>query len=55
MVQGMVTAAYGKQAPKVIVAEARIADCLYQSAVSGKADAIPVGGDLQTVMAGLAW
>ena len=54
MVQGMVTAAYGKQAPKVIVAEARIADCLYQSAVSGKADAIPVGGDLQTVMAGLA-
>lgn len=54
MVQGMLTAAYGENRPKVIVAEALIADCLYRSAVSKKGDAIAVGGDLQTVMAGLA-
>lgn len=54
MVQGMLTAAYGKNRPKVIVAEALIADCLYRSAISEKGAAIPVGGDLQTVMAGLA-
>lgn len=54
MVQGMLTAAYGENRPKVIVAEALIADCLYRSALSKKGTAIPVGGDLQTVMAGLA-
>ena len=55
MVQGMVTAAWGEHRPKVIVAEALIADCLYRSARSKEGDAIAVGGDLQTVMAGLAW
>lgn len=54
MVQGMVTAAWGENRPKVIVAEALIADCLYRSARSKEGDAIAVGGDLQTVMAGLA-
>jgi diaminopropionate ammonia-lyase len=54
MVQGMVTAAWGEHRPKVIVAEALIADCLYRSARSKEGDAIAVGGDLQTVMAGLA-
>ncbi|MFV0548007.1 MAG: diaminopropionate ammonia-lyase [Limnobaculum xujianqingii] len=54
MAQGMLTAAYGENRPKVIVAEALIADCLYRSALSKKGDAIAVGGDLQTVMAGLA-
>ncbi|VFS46672.1 Diaminopropionate ammonia-lyase [Budvicia aquatica] len=54
MVQGMLTATYGENRPKVIVAEALIADCLYRSAVSKKGEAIAVGGDLQTVMAGLA-
>lgn len=38
----------------MIVAEALIADCLYRSARSKEGDAIAVGGDLQTVMAGLA-
>jgi threonine dehydratase len=38
----------------VIVAEALIADCLYRSARSKEGDAVAVGGDLQTVMAGLA-
>lgn len=54
MVQGMLTATYGENRPKVIVAEALIADCLYRSAVAKKGEAIAVGGDLQTVMAGLA-
>lgn len=54
MVQGMLTALYGVDRPKVIIAEAQIADCLYRSAVAENEDAIPVGGDLQTVMAGLA-
>ena len=54
MVQGMVTAAWGENRPKVIVAEALIADCLYRSARSKEGNAIAVGGDLQTVMAGLA-
>ncbi|WP_058910633.1 diaminopropionate ammonia-lyase [Entomohabitans teleogrylli] len=54
MVQGMLTAAWGEHRPKVIVAEAMIADCLYRSAQSRQGQAIPVGGDLQTLMAGLA-
>jgi diaminopropionate ammonia-lyase len=54
MAQGMLAAAYGENRPKVIVAEARIADCLYRSARSRKGKAIAVGGDLQTIMAGLA-
>lgn len=37
----------------MIVAEALIADCLYRSARLKEGDAT-VGGDLQTVMAGLA-
>jgi diaminopropionate ammonia-lyase len=57
MVQGMVTSAWGKDRPKVIVAEAAAADCLYRS--SREADerggkAVSVTGDLATVMAGLA-
>lgn len=54
MVQGVVTAAWGGNRPKVIVAEALIADCLYRSAVAKKGCAVAVGGDLQTIMAGLA-
>ncbi|MEX9841933.1 diaminopropionate ammonia-lyase [Providencia rettgeri] len=54
MVQGMLTALYGEDKPKVIIAEAQIADCLYRSAVAENEEAISVGGDLQTVMAGLA-
>ncbi|MDR0576589.1 MAG: diaminopropionate ammonia-lyase [Candidatus Accumulibacter sp.] len=54
MAQGMLAAAHGENRPRVIVAEARAADCLYRSAVSEKGWAVPVGGDLQTLMAGLA-
>jgi len=53
-VQGLVAQAYGSHRPKVIVAEAGVADCLYRSAKSEKGLPIAVGGDLATVMAGLA-
>ena len=54
MVQGMVTAAWGDNRPKVIVVEALIADCLYRSALAKDGNAVAVGGDLETLMAGLA-
>ncbi|CAH2605655.1 2,3-diaminopropionate ammonia-lyase (plasmid) [Rhodovastum atsumiense] len=54
MVQGMVTAAWGKDRPRVIVVEAAAADCLYRSAVTAGCRPVTVGGDLATVMAGLA-
>lgn len=53
-VQAMVVNEYGDKAPKVIVAEADSADCFYRSAKSKSGYAQPVGGDLLTVMAGLA-
>ncbi len=53
-VQGFLTASYGAARPKVIVAEARAADCLYRSARAKGGAPVAVGGDLATVMAGLA-
>ena len=53
-VQAAVTAAYGTERPKVIVAEARAADCLYRSALGQSGEAVAVEGDLATVMAGLS-
>lgn len=40
--------------PKIVIAEAGIADCLYQGAVAGDGKYRIVDGDLQTIMAGLA-
>ncbi|MEF9879537.1 MAG: diaminopropionate ammonia-lyase [Clostridia bacterium] len=40
--------------PKMIVMEAQAADCLYQGAKAGDGSIRTVGGDLQTIMAGLA-
>ncbi|MEG2480399.1 MAG: diaminopropionate ammonia-lyase [Clostridia bacterium] len=40
--------------PKMIVMEAQVADCLYQGAKAGDGSIRTVGGDLQTMMAGLA-
>lgn len=53
-VQAAVTAAYGTERPKVIVAEASAADCLYRSALGQSGEAVAVEGDLATVMAGLS-
>ncbi len=53
-VQGLVTETYGASRPKVVVAEARAADCLYRSALFQEGTPVAVGGDHATVMAGLA-
>ena len=45
---------YPSDPPKFIVMEARAADCLYQGALAGDGRPRMVGGDLQTIMAGLA-
>ena len=45
---------YSDYPPKFIVMEAQIADCLYQGAKAGDGKPRMVGGDLQTIMAGLA-
>ena len=53
-VVGYVTHLVPNDPPKFVVMEARVADCLYQGAVAGDGDPRIVGGDLQTIMAGLA-
>lgn len=40
--------------PKIVVVEAQVADCLYKGAVANDGKPRIVGGDLQTIMAGLA-
>lgn len=40
--------------PKIIVVEAQAADCLYRGALAGDGKPRIVGGDLQTIQAGLA-
>ena len=53
-VQGYFANRYPENPPKVIVMEARAADCLYRGAEAGDGAPRFVGGDLQTIMAGLA-
>ena len=53
-VVGYFTNRYPDNPPKFVVMEAQIADCLYQGAVAGDGKPRIVGGDLQTIMAGLA-
>lgn len=53
-VQGFMTNYYHENPPTVIVVEAQVADCLYRSAVQADGKNVDVGGDLSTIMAGLA-
>lgn len=53
-VQGYFEFEYGKDAPMVVVVESNLADCLYKGAVAGDGKPRVVGGDMQTIMAGLA-
>ncbi|OZV11088.1 diaminopropionate ammonia-lyase [Tissierella sp. P1] len=53
-VQGVFANIYEDRCPITTIVEANIADCLYKSAVAGDGNAVAVGGDLQTIMAGLA-
>jgi len=53
-VQGYLARLYGDRRPKLIVVEADRADCLYRSALAADGRPRTVGGDLATIMAGLA-
>ena len=51
-VQGVFASMYGDDCPTTVIVESNLADCLYKSAKSGKMQ--NVGGEMQTIMAGLA-
>ena len=51
---GYFTNLFPSNPPKFIIMEAGAADCLYRGALAGDGDPRIVGGDLQTIMAGLA-
>jgi len=53
-VQGYLTGLYGEKAPTVVVVESDQANCYYRSAVAGDGRACFTGGDMLTLMAGLA-
>ncbi len=53
-VQGFFASQYGEDCPKTVVVESNLADCYYKSAVANDGEARAVGGDMQTIMAGLA-
>ena len=51
---GFFTNLFPSNPPKFVIMEAGAADCLYQGAVAADGDPRIVGGDLKTIMAGLA-
>lgn len=53
-VQGYFANRYPENPPTVVVIEANVADCLYQSAKAKDGSIHIVDGDMQTIMAGLA-
>ena len=52
--QGVAANYYGKDCPTTFVVEATAADCHYRSAKQGDGAPVNVGGDMATIMAGLA-
>lgn len=53
-VQGYVASVFGRERPKTIIVEPDLADCLYRSALANDGKPCVVGGDMATIMAGLA-
>ena len=53
-IQGFFASIYGDECPKTVVVESNLADCYYKSAIADDGEARAVGGDMQTIMAGLA-
>lgn len=53
-VQGFFANMFPDHCPTTIVVEASAADCLYRSALQADGGTVDVGGDLDTIMAGLA-
>ena len=52
--QGVVSDFYGAGSPISFVVEPNVADCHYRSALRGDGSIVNVGGDMDTIMAGLA-
>jgi len=52
--QGLISSFYGDSSPVSFVVEPDVADCHYRSALHGDGTIINVGGDMDTIMAGLA-
>lgn len=53
-IQGCFASQFGDDRPKTVVVEANVADCLYQSAIANDEKPRMVGGEMNTIMAGLA-
>ncbi|WP_378955492.1 diaminopropionate ammonia-lyase [Pelosinus sp. sgz500959] len=53
-IQGCFASLFGHERPKTVVVEANVADCLYQSAIANDEKPRIVGGEMNTIMAGLA-
>lgn len=53
-IQGYFVSIYGEDCPITVIVESDLADCFYRSALVGDGKAHGVGGDMQTIMAGLA-
>ncbi|SFD30546.1 diaminopropionate ammonia-lyase [Clostridium uliginosum] len=53
-IQGFFASVFNKDCPKTVIVESNLADCLYKSAVANDGNLRAVGGDMQTIMAGLA-
>lgn len=53
-VQGFFASQFGDECPKTVIVESNLADCFYKSAIADDGEARFVGGDMQTIMAGLA-
>ena len=52
--QAFVSNFYGDNAPASFIVEPHVADCYYRSALRSDGEAVNVGGDMKTIMAGLA-
>lgn len=53
-IQGFFASVFGDQCPTTVVVEAKEAACYYESAVANDGNPRAVGGDMPTIMAGLA-
>ncbi|BDC00698.1 diaminopropionate ammonia-lyase [Clostridium perfringens] len=53
-VQGFFASEFVEECPKTVIVESNLADCFYKSAIADDGEARFVGGDMQTIMAGLA-
>jgi len=53
-IQGYYASVFFPSTPKTVIVEANKADCLYKSVEAGDGKPRMVGGDMQTIMAGLA-